>query len=71
MSKAENTKGFQTIFQGADGFPWKACSRQNRLAGSNPVLSAGKTGSKLLGKSESCSLRWIRNGTGFFRPLFF
>ncbi len=35
------------------------------------VLSAGKTGSKLLGKSESCSLRWIRNGTGFFRPLFF
>ena len=25
---------------------WKACSRQNWLAGSNPVLSAGKTGSK-------------------------
>ena len=23
-----NTKGFQTIFQGADGFPWKACERQ-------------------------------------------
>ena len=40
MSKAENIKGFQTIFQGADGFPWKACDRQNWFASSNLALSA-------------------------------
>ena len=37
-----NTKGFQTIFQGADGFPWKACERQKRFASSNLALSASK-----------------------------
>lgn len=35
-------KGFQTIFQGADGFPWKACERQKRFASSNLALSASK-----------------------------
>lgn len=34
--------GFQTIFQGADGFPWKACERQKRFASSNLALSASK-----------------------------
>ena len=37
-----NTKGFQTIFQGADGFPWKACERQKRFASSNFALSASE-----------------------------
>ena len=40
---------------------WKACNRQNRFAGSNPVLSA-RTGSKLRGKTSGlcCSLREAR-----------
>lgn len=40
---------------------WKACNRQNRFAGSNPVLSAGLIGFKasrqLEAFFESCSLR--------------
>ena len=40
--KNETIRGFQTIFQGADGFPWKACERQKRFASSNLALSASK-----------------------------
>ena len=42
MSKAENIKGFRTIFHREDCFPWKACDRQNWFASSNLALSAPK-----------------------------
>ena len=43
---AISTKSTGEVLEWLKRHAWKACSRQNWLAGSNPVLSAGRTGSK-------------------------
>ena len=44
---------------------WKACIRQKRIPGSNPGLSAGRTGFKAFQEKDGFESRSLRRKNGF------